>query len=156
MTKTLLSAISLLVLTIIHHIYGAAIYATPWRHHVALIALPVILILIFTYGIYRWNPSSFVSRISMWIFIALTFLIPVGWIGLFEGGYNHVIKNALFFAKVPQSILEQLFPPPTYELPNDLWFEITGSLQFFVGFYTAYCLFRLWKDKPYGWKPKGK
>lgn len=147
MTKILLAAISLLALTMIHHFYGAAIYATPWRHHVVLMVLPVLFVLILAYGVHRWRPSSFLGRGFMWVFIGLTLLVPVGWIGLFEGGYNHVVKNALFFARVPRATYDQLFPPPTYELPNDLWFEVTGALQFFIGLYVGYCLIRLWSEK---------
>ncbi|MDN5848304.1 MAG: hypothetical protein L0H63_01515 [Nitrococcus sp.] len=147
MTKTLLAAISLLALTVVHHLYGAAIYATPWRHHVALIALPVLFVLILAYGIHRWRPSSFIGRSFMWVFIVLTLLVPVAWIGLFEGGYNHVLKNALFFAGLPRATFDRLFPPPAYELPNDLWFEVTGVLQFFIALYVVYCLLGLWKER---------
>lgn len=150
MTKTLLAAISLLALTVIHHLYGAAIYATPWRHHVALIAVPVLFFLILAYGVHRWRSSSFLGRSFKWVFIVLTLLVPVCWIGLFEGGYNHVVKNALFFAGVPRATFDQLFPPPTYELPNDLWFEVTGVLQFFIGLYVVYCLLGLWNEWRWG------
>ncbi|MDN5870658.1 MAG: hypothetical protein L0H73_08080 [Nitrococcus sp.] len=146
MTKTLLAAIVLLALTVVHHLYGAAIYDTPWRHHVALIAIPIVLVLILAYGIHRWRPSSFLGRSFMWVFILVTLLVPVAWIGLFEGGYNHLVKNALFFAGVPRATFDRLFPPPTYELPNDFWFEVTGAVQFFIGLYVLYCLVGLWKD----------
>lgn len=145
-TKTLLASASVLILTVIHHFYGAVIYATPWRHHVAFIVLPMLLVLILSYGVHRWRPLTSLGRASMWLFIVLTLLVPVGVIGFFEGGYNHLVKNVLFFGGAPRATLEQLFPPPKYEMPNDLWFEVTGVLQFFFGLWAAYYLFRLWRE----------
>ena len=145
-TKTLLASSSIIILTVIHHLYGAAIYATPWRHHVAVIALPVLLVLILAYGVYRWRPLTLLSKISMWLFMVLILLFPVGLIGLYEGGYNHLVKNVLFFGGVPRPTLERLFPPPTYEMPDDLWFEVTGVLQFLIALWAAYYLYRLWRE----------
>jgi hypothetical protein len=54
---------------------------------------------------------------------------PVLAIGAFEGVYNHVAKDALFLAGAPRTLLLRLFPPPTYEMPNDPWFEVSGVLQ---------------------------
>ena len=76
--------------------------------------------------------------------IVRTLLVPVGLIGFFEGGYNHGVKNVLYFGGLPRATLDQLFPPPRYEMPNDLWFEVTGILQFFLGLCAAYYLWKLW------------
>ncbi len=146
MTKTLLASAGILILTMIHHVYGAVIYDTPWRYRVAVIVLPVLLVLVLTYGVYLRRPGTLLGKASRWLFIVLTLLVPVGGIGLFEGGYNHLVKNILFFEGVPQTTLGQLFPPPEYEMPNDLWFEVTGVLQFFIGLYAAYYLFRWWRE----------
>ncbi len=67
-------------------------------------------------------------------------------IGFFEGGYNHLVKNILFFGGAHQATLHQLFPGPEYEMPNDLWFEVTGILQFFIGLWAAYYLFKTWRE----------
>jgi hypothetical protein len=50
-------------------------------------------------------------------------------IGIFEGLYNHVLKNIFFFVSASKQTLQSLFPAPTYEMPNDLIFEITGGAQ---------------------------
>ncbi|MGH8594340.1 MAG: hypothetical protein ACREX9_14850 [Gammaproteobacteria bacterium] len=145
-TKTLLASASVLILTVLHHFYGAAIYDTPWRRHIAVVVLPVLLVLILAYCVHRWRPLTSLGRASMWLFMVLTLGVPVGWIGFFEGGYNHLVKNVLFFGGVPRAMLDQLFPLPVYEMPNDLWFEVTGVLQFFIGLCAAYYLFRLWRE----------
>ncbi len=50
------------------------------------------------------------------VVLALAFAVLVT--GLFEGAYNHAVKNALFLAGAPRSLLLRMFPSPTYELPN--------------------------------------
>jgi hypothetical protein len=145
-TKTLLTSSAVLVLTVVHHIYGAIIYATPWRLHAAVVVLPVLLLLILAYCTHRWRPRTLLGRTSPAVFMVLTLVIPVGLIGLFEGGYNHLLKNALFFGGFPRGTLERLFPPPTYEMPGDLWFEGSGVLQFVIALWAAYYLVGLWRD----------
>jgi len=119
-----------LVLTAVHHLYGAEIYGTPWRAHIvhpAMAALVVILAGLYLSHRYR---GTRVGQVSRWIAIGVTVLIPVAWIGLFEGGYNHVVKNILYFAGASAASMKTLFPPPTYEMPDNWVFEITGVLQF--------------------------
>ncbi len=145
-TKALLASAAVLILTVVHHFYGAAIYDTPWRRHIAVIVLPVLAALIAAYGVHRWRPLTWLGRASMWFFMVLALVVPVAWIGFFEGGYNHVVKNILFFGGLPRATLERLFPPPTYVMPDDLWFEVTGVLQFFIALCAACYLFRLWRE----------
>ena len=39
------------------------------------------------------------------------------------------VKNLLFFGGASPEVLGRLFPSPTYEMPDDVWFEISGVLQ---------------------------
>ena len=146
-TRTLLLSIAVLVLTVVHHLYGAAIHATPWRHHVALVAMPVLLVLILAHGVHRWRLSTALGRSSLWLFIVVVALIPVAAIGIFEGGYNHLAKNVLFFGGAPRGTFERLFPPPVYEAPSDPWFEATGLLQLVLGLLAARSLLRLLRER---------
>lgn len=65
-------------------------------------------------------------------------VLAIGRMGAFsalvEGGYNHVVKNIVYFAAGEETTW-QLFQPPLYdeheiEMPNDIFFEVTGILQF--------------------------
>ncbi len=56
-------------------------------------------------------------------------MLSIWFIGLYEGVYNHLFKNLLFFAGVNGQTMASLFPPPMYEMPNDFLFELTGVLQ---------------------------
>ena len=50
-------------------------------------------------------------------------------IGFFEGGYNHVLKDALYFGGASSELMQSLFPTPAYEMPDSLFFELTGVGQ---------------------------
>lgn len=146
--KLFWSSIGIMVLTLIHHVYGALIYEEPFRLHVAYFAVPVILVLWATARVWQVRPESLHGKVSLGIFMILTAVVAAGMFGLYEGGYNHLLKNTLFFGGAPQETLTRLFPPPKYEMPNDFLFESTGTLQFFAGVYTVYCGVRFWRTKP--------
>ena len=119
-------------LTALHHIYGGVVYRTPWRHHGAAAAVALGVAAYALYARYRRG-----HRWAGWTLAALALAGPVIALGAFEGAYNHVAKNALFLAGAPRAVLLRLFPPPTYELPNDLFFEITGVAQVIPAAATA-------------------
>lgn len=121
-------AIALLILTILHHAYGAAIYDTPWRLHVAFIAVPVAGVIL----------MASESHAASWRKIAgiLILIFPVLLIGLIEGGYNHLLKNIVYFTR-GAAATRSLFPSSLYELPDNLVFEVTGVAQFFLAPFAA-------------------
>ncbi len=123
------AAIATLAVTSVHHAYGAVIYGTPWRLHILHIAVPAaiaIALLLFVGSTRHGKPGG---RLATWVAIALILAFPVATIGMFEGGYNHVLKNIVYFGAGADSA-RALFPPPAYEMPNDLIFELTGIAQF--------------------------
>ncbi len=114
---------ALLVLTSIHHAYGAFVYDTPWRFNILYFSIPIIILNI----IVQQKIST--KKVVKYLFWISNLVFTVSQIGLFEGMYNHLIKNVLFFAGTHQTLLNQLFPPDTYFMPNNLFFEVTGILQ---------------------------
>jgi hypothetical protein len=132
-----------MIVTSIHHVYGAWIYNTPWRRHVLFVSVPVIII---TVLLNRRLSKKEYSRSSFlfWLYWLITFIAFIG-IGLFEGIYNHLLKDILFYAGVDHAILLQMFPPPAYEMPNEFFFEFTGVLQAFIFIPLAFYFFRLTK-----------
>src|SRR5262249_21855224 len=137
------SSIGVLLLTTIHHVYGAAIYNTPWRNHVAFISLPAAFFIAVALFASSKYPNTTFGRVELWSAITAIVVIPFRAIGLFEGGYNHVVKNALYFCGAPFNLMRRLFPAPAYELPDDLFFELTGVLQFFIALPAGYYAYRL-------------
>lgn len=128
----MLWSVGTMVMTIIHHFYGAYIYDEPFRLHVAIIAMPVIVILLATFFGQRWSRNRAWQRGLRVTFIGTTLLFSVAAIGVYEGGYNHLVKDLLFFAGVPTEFLDRMYPS-VYELPNNFFFEFTGVAQFFTG-----------------------
>jgi hypothetical protein len=133
--KLLLYLVLTLTLTIIHHVYGAYIYKDSFRLHVVFAALPILVVLLLSYRTMLRSHSSVVRMISLGLFISSGALSAIG-IGLYEGGYNHLVKNILYFTGTPVEILNRLYPS-IYELPNNFLFEFSGILQFVTG---VFCL----------------
>jgi hypothetical protein len=121
-----------LVLTLVHHVYGAAIYDTPWRNDVAYIAVPALLAMVAAHLVHA-RAGGTVRTVAFWILVGLVLSVSGLLFGMVEGGFNHLVKNLLFFGGMDVATLERLYPPPTAELPNDFWFEATGILQFVTG-----------------------
>ena len=130
-SKTTWYSIALMAVTSIHHAYGAVLYGTPWRLHVLMISVPVIILTVILSRLLQ-RPGSRINTIVFWLFLVLTIVPSIGLIGVFEGLYNHVLKNTMYFGGASHATLQSLFPAPTYEMPNDLIFEITGVLQGFI------------------------
>src|SRR3546814_13131537 len=83
-----------MVVTMIHHAYGAWAYDAPWRRHVVPVAAALIaaMMVLARFG----NAPS--ARAAL---VALVVIAPLGWIGLFVGIYNHAAK-LLHYAGDPQ------------------------------------------------------
>ncbi len=136
-----------LLLTSVHHIYGAIIYQTPWRYHVVI---PSIVVMLFISGmlfLFRKRPDARLGALAFWLAVACIMIFPITWIGLFEGGYNHLIKNALYFSGASMALMRRFFSQPTYEMPDDVFFEVTGVLQLFAVLPAIYHIYRLIRAK---------
>jgi hypothetical protein len=138
--KTMWSALAILLLTTVHHVYGAYIYSTPWRYHVAIVSTLTAAILFASLRMLRRQTGRIIRKIAFWTFAVVTLAIPVITIGIFEGGYNHAVKDVLYFTGASPELMQRLFPPPTYEMPNDAFFEITGVLQLVPAVMTGWYL----------------
>lgn len=92
-------------------------------------------------------PTRTVRRAGLFVACILILLGPVVWIGVFEGGYNHVLKNVFYFAGLSPDTIERLFPPPRYEVPKDWLFELTGVLQFPLGLIAARHTLDWWRNR---------
>jgi hypothetical protein len=67
-------------------------------------------------------------------------------LGMALGLRGKMIKNVVYFADAPSSLPHMLFPPSMYELPNSLFFEMTGVMQLVAAAVTARRLYRLLVD----------
>jgi peroxiredoxin len=131
------AALATLALTTIHHVYGGIVYATPWRIHGAVVAVAIAGLIV---ALHRRGARRLLVGV-----VALTCVLAIG---LFEGLYNHAIKNALYFTGAPHAQMVRWFPPPTYEVPDDAFFEITGIAQAIAGgFAAAACVAVVRRDR---------
>ncbi|HEX6536235.1 MAG TPA: hypothetical protein VF041_16710 [Gemmatimonadaceae bacterium] len=132
--------VAALALTSVHHVYGAFRYHTPWRAHAAIVAILVTAAMAGALRVYRRAPETRAGTVAWWVFWTITALVPVLFFGVFEGFYNHLAKDALYFGGLPMAQMRRLFPPPAYEMPNDVFFEVTGVLQVVPTVATAWYL----------------
>lgn len=130
----------LMILTSIHHIYGAIVYDTPWRLHILLFSVPVLA--------FNWiTAGKKLTRRLLYSFLLVNLIITTCLIGLFEGVYNHLIKDTLFYAGTSSDLMTTLFPPPTYIMPNNFFFEFTGVLQAITGILLVYHFIKVIRRK---------
>lgn len=130
-----------MVATSVHHVIGAVVYATPWRLHAVFVSVPVVVVLLGGIALAR------ASRAARWIVAVTALLFPIALFGAFEGVYNHGLKVLLYGIGTPHALLVRLFPPPTYQLPDDPLFEITGVLQIWPAAMGALALVRWFRAR---------
>jgi peroxiredoxin len=140
------AALATLGLTALHHVYGGLIFGTPWRVHGAAIAIVVGAALIALATVYVRTHK----QLAGYALAAAVIAMPVLATGLFEGGYNHLVKNVLFFAGAPHEVLVALFPPPTYEMPSEVFFELTGIAQMIPAAIAALASVRFIRELRHG------
>jgi len=134
-----LATFGVLATTSFHHAYGAIVYETPWRFHVAIVA-PIFAAAI-GQALYLAGSRRGTRSGILWTRIAAgaILMFPVSLIGLVEGGYNHVIKNLVYFLFLSgPHAARALFPPPAYEMPDNVLFEATGIAQLLLALIAAY------------------
>ena len=126
--KVSLYSNTLMIVTSIHHVYGAVVYHTPWRLHILMVSIPVI---IFTLAgskflIKREFPGK---NLLLWFYWSIILIFSIMLIGGYEGVYNHAVKNVFFFLGASEAIFDKMFPPSMYVMPNNFLFELTGVMQ---------------------------
>jgi hypothetical protein len=136
------ASVCVMALTIAHHAYGAYIYPAAFRGHVALFAVPVTAAIIITtmLGVPRKGRRG--SRVARMSAATLMAAIPVLFVGLYEGLYNHLFKNLIYLLGLYEQVAAALFPTSLYEPPSDWLFEVSGVIQFFVATIAAR---KVWK-----------
>jgi peroxiredoxin len=132
--------VATLILTSLHHAYGAIAFDTPWRLHVLPPAMAASVTLVGLLALAR-RSSSRLATVALYSVGLVGLIIAGGLFGVYEGGYNHVLKNVLYFSGVPRGVLDRFYDPSLYVLPTDPLFEVTGVLQFVAGLAAAaWCL----------------
>jgi hypothetical protein len=140
--RVALHALAVLLVTSVHHVYGAVVYHTPWRLHAVHVSVAAAVVMLGALALARARLGTTLARVAWWTFVLVTVAIIVIF-GAFEGVYNHLVKDLLYFAGAPIEWLMWLFPPPKYEMPNNLFFEVTGILQILPAVSAAWLLGRL-------------
>ncbi|MDR6226003.1 hypothetical protein [Desmospora profundinema] len=145
--RVALYSVLLMILTAVHHYYASIIYQSPWRLHVVQVSVVVIIYTLVTLIVLRKWPNTLFAKILLSIFFVVTFVVSVAWIGLFEGGYNHVVKNIVYLIGVPESVTSAMFPPSIYHAPHDLFYEGSGVAQFVFPYLILLHFYRFYQQR---------
>lgn len=122
--RATLASLGICALTTVHHVYGAYLYDTLWRLHAALISTLATALIAVCLRLLRRHANNRIGVAASWTFVTVTFLVPFLGFGLFEGGYNHALKIALYFAHACLLLWRVCFPrqltrcPTTYSLKS--------------------------------------
>ena len=139
-------SIGIMLLTILHHFYGSLIYHDDFRLHVVFVAVPLILLIILCYNKMKSASNVRIRNRYVWAFLITVIVTALSGIGLFEGVYNHILKNIVYFLAHEELFLS-LFPPSVYEVPGDVIFEFTGMLQGVLGILLGGYLIRFFRGR---------
>lgn len=139
------SALFILLLTSVHHAWGAAIYDTPWRLHIVFISVPVAIVIAVL--LYVSSSGRAANALARWAAMLVILVFPIAMIGFWEGGFNHLVKNIVFFAH-GEAAARAIFPSVDVEMPNDIVFEVTGVMQFGAALYAMWTLrLLIWRGR---------
>lgn len=142
MAYFILSTILQYTLTALHHAYGAWVYNTPWRMHILHEGLLIMIFFFLFTFLFLWLKKKILGFIAL-IVSGIVFGLAIG---IYEGGYNHLLKNILFFSGAGERVFDALyFAPPYFELPNDFIFEVTGILQLVTGLVLLFYFVKAWQ-----------
>jgi hypothetical protein len=126
----------------VHHVYGAIVFETPWRLHIVFIALPVgVLFTGLFVSAYRRRGTA-AGRWLKWAGAGVILVFCVALIGIYEGGYNHLLANIVFLTHGPDTTAA-IYDMAVHEMPTEPVFETTGIAQFVAGIGAAWTTFRL-------------
>lgn len=162
-------ALGAIVLTGVHHAYGALVFDTPYRLHILQIGAPIGVLIAGALAVAWWRWGTMIGRAALWIAAGAIIFFPILLIGIYEGGFNHLSKNVAYlfwgidglaalnaagdnplihgiihFALGGEARAE-LTGSDALEPPVDIFFEVTGIAQFFIALPVAWATARLWR-----------
>ncbi len=140
--KLVLAFLVFLLLVVVHHLYGGyVLYRDNLELNLSYATVGVALLTLLLLWFYARQRSDAVLSLCQ-------FLIIGGWgfgVGVYDGGYNHLVLNVLALNGASATLREAMFIRP---VPGNIIFEATGLLQFILAIpLVAYMLRVVEEDK---------
>ncbi|MFY1673466.1 hypothetical protein ACN27G_26455 [Plantactinospora sp. WMMB334] len=122
--------------TFVHHLYGGIAFDSPER---GVIALVFTLLLVGTLGLYRLGTAR---RWAGRAYRLLVVVVWIGFLGLYEGGFNHTLHVILRWAGDGDAV-QRLYPAGSDAVVSqDVFFQSTGVLTLLVAIGVGFTMLR--------------
>ena len=134
---------AVIAITTFHHVWGAYLYDTPWRLHIVFIGVPIAALFVVLLVFAAPRHGTRVARLTVWLAVILIVGFCTLMLGLYEGGYNHVLKNVVYFTQGP---VRWMFPDGITGIPDDIVFEVSGMAHLPAGLVAAWACWLLLRE----------
>lgn len=138
-----LGVVLTMAMTSLHHVYGAIVYETPYRLHIVFVEVPFALVAVLLLWIAYERRGTSLGRTIAWIVGSAILIFPVAMIGVYEGGFNHTLRDFVYFVLGEDLARGLCGAAASCQSPDSFIFEATGIAQFFVAIPAAVWAFQL-------------
>lgn len=133
----MLAILAAYAITTVHHIFGGVADGAENRLAVPGILLPLVVTAVVSLYLLRRD-----GRAGALITFGVVAFLWVLLLGLLHGGYAHLYKDVVFLFGGPAGLYYPLNPSEHYP-PDNVFFEVTGVLDFVAAAVVAYTASRL-------------
>ena len=135
--RAAVTILAVYALTTIHHVFGGLVDRADDRLVIPAILAPLVVIALVS--LYALRRNGGVKALITFGVVALLWVLLLG---LFHGGYAHLYKDIVFVVNGPPGLYFPLNPSEHYP-PDNLFFEVTGVLDFVAAAFVAHTTTRL-------------
>lgn len=129
---TLRAVTVLYLVTLAHHGYGGVVFASVER---VVLALVFTALFVITVWLFRLAPARRLASRAYWGVVAGFW---VALLGLYEGGFNHVLYVVLRAVGASPDTMRRLYPAGSDAvISDDVFFQATGALTLVAGVWVA-------------------
>lgn len=136
--KTTVAVLASYALTTVHHIYGGIDDGVTSRLWLPVVIAPPTLVALAALRAYKRSGSARALATGSSVIVLTWVLVS----GVLHGAYSHVYKSLLYLLGGPAEAYFVLNPGEHYP-PDDIFFEVTGSLETLTAAASAVLVFRL-------------
>lgn len=137
----LVSLVILFAVTTVHHLYGGLVLGSPNRLLVPVLLLPLVGAAVAALAVFRRTGRTAAVR----TYVTIAFVLA-GLLGIVHSAYSHLYKDVLFLVGGSPDLYVLLNPDEHYP-PDDVFFEVTGTIELAAAIAVAATAIRLLRPR---------